>query len=256
MRLLNVGTLKLEYFADHRAVPEYAIFSHTWADEEVSFRDLVEDRARDLKGWPKLRDCCVFVQRQGWQYVWVDTCCIDKNSSAELSEAINSMFEWYSKADICYAYLEDVHHAGTDRATLERSFIESRWFTRGWTLQELLAPHFLMFLDKEWNPIGPRSELTEEIEHVTSISPSNLTNYRSCSIATIFSWAAHRQTTRVEDQAYCLLGLFGINMPLIYGEGQNAFIRLQLEIIRYSDDESIFCWSGKSFKRGYITPGC
>lgn len=122
------------------------------------------------------------------------------------------------------------------------SFRSSRWFTRGWTLQELLAPTFLEFLDRDWNLIGSREEWATEVERATGIEVKQLANFQPCSIATKLSWAAKRQTTRVEDRAYSLLGLLGINMPLIYGEGEKAFTRLQHELIRSSNDESIFAW--------------
>ena len=120
MRLLNVETLQLEYFVNQRSTPEYAILSHTWGDEEATSQDFTKVPTRNLKGWVKIHKCCERVRSQGWKYVWVDTCCIDKSSSAELSEAINSMFEWYSNAEVCYAYLENVNGAGPHTMTVER----------------------------------------------------------------------------------------------------------------------------------------
>ena len=187
-------------------------------------------------------------RRDGWDRVWLDTCCIDKSSSAELSEAINSMFDWYAHASVCYAYLEDVT---LDIASTQGSiqFMTSRWFRRGWTLQELLAPSFLYFVDSYWNDLGTRTDRADEISAVTGISgPALLGDYMSCNIATKFAWAAKRDTTRAEDEAYCLLGLFGINMPLVYGQGKGAFRRLRLELIKDSTDESIFAWPYRHFR--------
>ncbi|KIW27799.1 uncharacterized protein PV07_07506 [Cladophialophora immunda] len=239
MRLLDTKTLRLVEFSLPPA--EYAILSHTWGEEEVTLHDLTADSARRLRGWQKILRCCNLAARDGWQYVWIDTCCIDKSSSAELSEAINSMFSWYRTSSICYVYMSDV--SCTSQRFNAAEFRGSRWFSRGWTLQELIAPAFALFLNSAWQELGSRSALSVDVEIATGISRSNLVNYKHCSIATRMSWAAHRATTRVEDQAYCLLGLFGINMALLYGEGSNAFQRLQLEIIRSSDDESIFAWN-------------
>jgi len=167
----------------------------------------------------------------------VDSCCIDKSSSAELSEAINSMFKWYQDAQVCYAYLSDVE---------ERSeFAKSQWFTRGWTLQELLAPEFLIFYDKDWREIDTKLRLLRKIQSVTGISVEHLVDFENASVAQIMSWASRRRTTRIEDQAYCLMGLFGINLPPLYGEGSKSFLRLQLEILRTSEDETILAWTSK-----------
>lgn len=163
-------------------------------------------------------------------------CCIDKTSTAELSEAINSMFRWYRKAEICYAYLADVKGT-TDLA-------QSRWFTRGWTLQELCAPAVIIFYSSNWQYIGSKFELRERLQHITGIEEEVLTTGQiyTVSVARRMSWAANRQTTRVEDLAYCLMGIFDVNMPLLYGEGKRSFIRLQEEIMKVSDDHSLFAW--------------
>lgn len=175
-----------------------------------------------------------------------DTVCIDKTSSAELTEAINSMFEWYHAAEVCYAYLADVSSVEVDRYDFNSPFRQSRWFTRGWTLQELLAPATVVFLNQDWVEIGTKSSLAHVISAITRISRRDMIDFKNANIAVKMSWASSRETTRVEDTAYCLLGLFGVNMPLLYGEGRNAFIRLQLEILSKSDDETIFAWEGTS----------
>ena len=239
MRLLDTSTQTLVEFAN--PPDEYAILSHTWGKEEVTFEDITSDKKYWKDGWDKIVNCCELAKRDGWDYVWIDTCCIDKSSSADLSEAINSMFSWYESASVCYAFLQDVDRS---QKYLREQVAKSRWFTRGWTLQELIAPMFVSFLDCKWRNVGNRNLLASAIEEGTKIRREDLEKWQECSIATKMSWAAHRATTRVEDQAYCLMGLFKINMLLLYGEGKSAFVRLQHEIIRGSDDESIFAWRG------------
>jgi hypothetical protein len=260
MRLLNTKTFKLETFITDP--PQYAILSHTWGDKEVTFKDIFTSTRSNLTGWAKIQNSCRRAANDGWEYIWIDTCCIDKSDTTELGEAINSMFRWYEEAQICYAYLADVPPRESlsyvDTFTPLRPSAatipwiwhlrSSRWFTRGWTLQELLAPTFLLFLDQSWQDIGSREELAEEIHTATSIELKQLIDFRSCCLATKLSWAANRQTTREEDRAYSLLGLVGVNMPLIYGEGKRAFVRLQHELIRQYCDETIFAWGDKPCK--------
>lgn len=238
MRLINTSTITLEEFpSDH--VPKYAILSHVWGAEEVTFQDMRDGKARKLAGYSKIAGCCTQADLAGWRYVWVDTCCIDKSSSAELSEAINSMFRWYSHAQVCYVFLADVL-ANFPKESLD--IRQSKWFTRGWTLQELLAPSDLIFFDRNWLMIGKKGEdwINKQIKECTGI---DIKYWKQECVAAKMSWASKRQTTRVEDIAYCLMGLFGVNMPTLYGEGQNAFIRLLLEILGKSNDESIFAWA-------------
>jgi len=188
---------------------------------------------------------CEKARAEGFDWVWMDTCCIDKSSSAELSEAINSMFQWYAQAAACYAYLSDVM-AGDDPSHAESSFRESKWFTRGWTLQEMIAPAEVVFLSKDWEEIGTRRSLARVITEITSVDEAVLWDpdrRDDFSFAHRMSWAAKRTTTRVEDEAYSLLGLFHVNMPLLYGEGRNAFIRLQTEILDRSTDTTLLAWS-------------
>jgi hypothetical protein len=239
MRLLDTKSVTLIEF--HNPPKKYAILSHTWEREEVSLQAFGTDDSRSLLGWKKIEKSCELARAEGWEYIWIDTCCIDKTSSAELSEAINSMFNWYKQASVCYVFMADVTCSHNDFNSSE--FRESRWFTRGWTLQELIAPTHLVFLNNDWQELGTRTSLSLQVERATGISYSNLLHFEECSVATRMSWAAYRSTTRIEDQAYCLLGVFGINMPLIYGEGENAFLRLQQEIIRTSDDETVFAWN-------------
>src|ERR1700733_11317378 len=185
----------------------------------------------------------------GFHYIWIDTCCIDKASSAELSEAINSTYRWYHESGVCYAYLADVPPNAVDD-----EFAKSRWFTRGWTLQELIAPSTVIFLGKEWQKMGTKSSRQRIISEVTGI-PTNILlggDLERTSIAQKLSWASKRETTRVEDIAYCLMGIFGINMPMLYGEGERAFIRLQEEIMKVSDDHSLFAWESFDNRGGLL----
>ena len=244
MRLLNTSTLQFSEFFDSE-IPKYAILSHRWGDEEISYHDMRKGRAKRGPGLAKIEDCCTLARLRNLQWAWIDTCCIDKKSSAELSEAINSMFAWYEGAVECYAHLSDVRWEDNDIKTSLKRFETSKWFTRGWTLQELLAPQKVVFYDQNWRKIGEKSSfLAVNIETATGIKVEHQTlhAWKKPSVATKMSWASRRQTSRKEDIAYCLLGSFGVNMPLLYGEGMNAFRRLQLEIIKISNDESIFAW--------------
>ncbi|KAF5846756.1 hypothetical protein GGP41_004773 [Bipolaris sorokiniana] len=251
MRLLQIhGSDKLslvELLPDN--LPPYAILSHTWGppNEEVTYQDFLDGKGKEKIGYRKLIRCGQQAAQDGFQYFWVDTCCIDKTSSAELSEAINSMYSWYQLADVCYAYLADIGP--------KDSFTTSKWFTRGWTLQELLAPEEMIFFDEKWFLLGTRAGLREQIFQRTQIPVNVLSQAEPLehfSAAQRMSWAAERKTTRIEDIAYCLLGIFNINMPLIYGEGENAFIRLQEEILKISDDHSIFAWRSTDDRGGCL----
>ena len=241
MRLLHTSTWKLEEFIG-RDIPKYAILSHRWEEDEVTFQDLQQrlpTGEQPKKGWSKLKGCRAQAVRDGLEWVWIDTCCIDKSSSAELSEAINSMFNWYREADVCYAYLSDVP-TGSDLYLRDGHFRCSKWFTRGWTLQELLAPGNLIFFNRQWEGIGTKKELSDLVSEITGIK--HLQGFKEACVAQKMSWASKRETTRVEDMAYSLMGIFEVNMPPLYGEGSKAFIRLQKEILNNSDDESIFAW--------------
>jgi Heterokaryon incompatibility protein (HET) len=250
MTVVNTRTHKLET----KKVKEYAILSHTWnseADYEVTFEDMMKDDQDKKAGHAKILGACNIALQDGYGYVWIDTCCIDKKSSAELSEAINSMFRWYSESGECIAYLSDVP-SDLSGDELEKHFRASRWFTRGWTLQELLAPQKLHFYDKNWKFIGDRQQWKRVMCEITEIHEDaltgDLTRIKRYSIAQKMSWASRRNTTRAEDVAYSLLGIFDVNMPLLYGEGNKAFIRLQEQIIKDSDDQTIFCWNAEPAK--------
>ncbi|KAJ8117390.1 hypothetical protein ONZ43_g4219 [Nemania bipapillata] len=218
MRLINVETLILEEFMIVNPDSlEYAILSHTWEDGEVTFQDFTGDLSHreHKKGFYKIMKTCELARRDGIQYAWVDTCCIDKTSSAELTEAINSMFNWYRDAKVCYAWLADLP-AAMERP-IESAMKECRWFTRGWTLQELLAPRHVEFYDRDWTFRGTKKDLKELVADASQIGADVLEKpedlYR-LPIAQRMSWAAKRQTTRLEDMAYCLIGIFEVNMPI------------------------------------------
>lgn len=221
-------------------IPSYAILSHTWGpdDEEVNFDDLKTKNWRNKAGYDKIRFCGQQARKDGLRYFWVDTCCIDKANHAELSEALISMFGWYRNAVKCYVYLSDVvspiREDGTMRNDWKFDFTYSRWFSRGWTLQELLAPKIVEFFSREGQPLGDRTSLEQLIHQTTRIPLTALQG----SLLSLFSidermrWAAKRQTKRKEDQAYCLFGIFGVYLPILYDEGDNAFIRLEEEIVK------------------------
>jgi hypothetical protein len=243
MRLLNTSTLVVEEFFSNP--PEYVILSHTWEQEEVTLQDMISGCASGKKAYAKITGCCKQALNDGFGYCWIDTCCIDKTSSAELSEAINSMYKWYEGSCICYVYLSDVDK-DSEKGVLRSSFDLSRWFTRGWTLQELIAPAVVVFYDGKWRELGTKLSLQSVIANITGIDITVLEGQppRSCNVATRMSWASYRKTTRVEDASYCLLGLFGVSMPLLYGEGHKAFGRLQEEILKIEEDYTLFTWSG------------
>ncbi|KAF2195561.1 hypothetical protein K469DRAFT_616319 [Zopfia rhizophila CBS 207.26] len=226
-------------------IPPYAVLSHTWGedDEEVTFKDLVEGSGNSKAGYRKIQFCGEQAARDGLQYFWVDTCCINKSNNTELSEAINSMFRWYYKAAKCYVYLSDVsanNYNQIDQSfqcTWEQAFRKSRWFTRGWTLQELIAPLSAEFFSLDGKQLGCKKSLERQLHEITGIPLQALqgSSLSDFSLEERMSWARKRETKREEDGAYCLLGIFDIHMPLIYGEGKkNAIIRLREEIDRRS----------------------
>jgi hypothetical protein len=312
MRLIDVDTLDIKFFGDDD-VPEYAILSHTWGADEVTYQemilitrmrslssaissqstettqdfaggffgsnalmlaavellvkgnwspgsslaDLSEDALMRREGFAKIVHAARTAKELGYSWIWCDTCCIDKTSSAEFQESINSMFRWYKDSAVCLVYLNDVQPLGTDdiivdtqvtRSSAGNAFTKCRWATRGWTLQELVAPSSVRFYYQDWSLMGDKREFIEELSDATGIPIFVLENsdIGEVSLAERMSWASERQTTRVEDMAYCLLGIFDIQMPLLYGEGEKAFIRLQEEILRSTDDYSLFAWKARS----------
>lgn len=211
---------------------------------------MASDRVKTMSKYSKIRGTMEQASRRNIRYVWIDTCCIDKRSSAELSEVINSMFQWYRNAAVCFTLLEDL----MADADLEEGLQRCRWFTRGWTLQELIASNEVRFFDREWKDRGSKIALQDTISHITGIRKDVLlgtTRLGDVLAAEKMSWDASRQTTRQEDIAYSLLGIFEVSMALIYGEGPNAFTRLQEEIIRRTNDLSIFAWDSTALGTRY-----
>lgn len=236
MRFLQVNdqgkfSLTNDIFSDR---PQYAIFSHTWGDdhEEVSFQDLMGGSGKIKAGYKKLQFCAEQAAHDGLRYFWIDTCCIDKSNNTEFSEAINSMFRWYRESTKCYVYLSDVsmndcNHTDEVSHSWEPAFWNSRWFTRGWTLQELLAPVSVDFFSVEGKLLGSKKSLERQVQEITGISAKALRGgaLSAFTVKERFSWAQSRLTKREEDQVYCLLGLFDVHMPPIYGEGKESALR-------------------------------
>ncbi|KAI0538591.1 heterokaryon incompatibility protein-domain-containing protein [Xylaria digitata] len=261
MRLIRTTSNRftIQEFVGHD-IPPYVILSHTWETEEVTLQDIQRSLtlAKAKRGFSKIRGCCDLARARGIEYAWIDTCCIDKTNSVELSEAINSMYQWYKDAAVCYAFLGDIPlsiapvgpHLNREPQALDapKYFQCSRWFSRGWTLQELIAPRSVEFYTKGWDLLGTRETLQLPIASATGIRPEVIredvswVGLSAYSVAERMSWAAGRTTTRIEDRAYCLLGIFNVNMPLIYSEGPKAFQRLQQEILKSQEDYSILAW--------------
>jgi hypothetical protein len=262
MRLLecgpNDGELAVTANLPDNENLEYAILSHTWESEEVTFEDLEKGRGKNKAGFKKIRFCVDHARSHGYQYCWVDTCCIDKSNQVELNEAIISMFRWYRKAARCYVYLSNVSitssecRNGPAELPWERAFRDSRWFTWGWTLQELLAPASVEFFTRDGQRLGDKRSLEQLIHEITSIPISALRGNKVLSRFSIkerFKWARSRQTTREEDWIYCLLGVFAVSMPVLYGEGREyAIRRLRKEIHDSLNVDKLFSTDGVTFE--------
>ncbi|KAH6999350.1 heterokaryon incompatibility protein-domain-containing protein [Ilyonectria destructans] len=245
MRLIDVETMEITSFAItpdlYKTDILYAILSHTWGEEEVTFQDFYKPGRHLKKGFKKILACCKQANEDGIRWVWVDTCCIDKTNSTELTEAINSMFGWYRLSTVCYVFLEDVPARAPNFPAAK--FRKARWFTRGWCLQELLAPPKVEFYAKDWSDIGTKWSLLPLIQEITGIQREALLHERPIwefSVEERMSWASRRVTTKSEDKAYCLLGIFDVSMPLIYGEGWKAFGRLRRKISKRGHEPPIF----------------
>ncbi len=263
MWLIDTSSLKLQHFMDS-TLPflKYAILSHTWDHEELSFNEWRQiergdSGARKLKkraGYHKIQMTCKLAKHDGFPYAWVDTCCIDKTSSSELSEAVNSMFRWYRMSEVCYAYLSDFESGWT----LE-SLHKCRYFERSWTLQELIAPEKVVFYNQTWCQCATKAAISDLLSDITGVDSAVLTDRRLLPFVPVgkkMSWAVNRDATRIEDISYSLLGIFDVHMPLLYGEGRRAFLRLQEEILKASNDLSIFVWEyGTSRCHGFRLSG-
>jgi hypothetical protein len=234
MRLLNrddAGKISLVTFDDDENVPPYAILSHTWDREEVSFEDMVEGRAEDKPGYHKLKFCADQADLDRLRYFWVDTCCINKKDDIERQRSINSMFRWYRRAAKCYVYLADVFHT----STWQSPFRSSRWFTRGWTLQELIAPKWVEFFSSEGKSLGDKASLEQDILDITGIPVKALRGgpLSEFRVSDQMAWMERRITTLKEDRAYSLFGMLDVCLPVVYGEGEEkAFDRLRYEVNR------------------------
>jgi hypothetical protein len=210
-----------------------------------------EEERRRCGGFVKLVEFCNVAMQFHCKYVWLDTGCINHSSSAELEESIRSMFNWYRNSEICVVHLNETSNA--------LSLRRDAWFTRGWTLQELLAPKKIKFFDQSWRPLTPECyndkvpdtelgvPLWRTICEITEIPISQLLSFEPGmqNIRERMVWASARKTTRIEDKAYCLIGIFDVSLSIAYGEGTMAFHRLQLEIMQRSDDKGLFAWRGQ-----------
>ncbi|RYP00916.1 hypothetical protein DL765_010892 [Monosporascus sp. GIB2] len=253
MRLLerdDAGELRLTKHLSNDTnpgIPRYAILSHTWGDDEVLFKDLADGTAKNKAAYAKIQFCGDQAELDGLKYFWVDTCCIDKSDAAELQYAFNSMFRWYREAAKCYVYLTDVSTCQQDaerNPSWELAFRESRWFTRGWTVQELIAPTIVEFFSVEGVYLGDKQSLGDQIHNVTGIPLGALQSntLSDFSIESRMSWIKERNTTRKEDKAYSLFGIFDVCMPLLYGEGEDrAFERLLEEISKHDRHLAKLC---------------
>ncbi|KAI0808477.1 hypothetical protein GGR55DRAFT_689852 [Xylaria sp. FL0064] len=252
MRLLTVRHDESFAFTEDliENIPPYAILSHTWGrdSQEVTFKDILDGTGQQKAGYRKIQFCRKQAAFDGLDHIWVDTCCIDKTNSVELSEAINSMFQWYAYAEKCYVYLADVSKSHTEeveeplRSTWKQEFRVSRWFTRGWTLQELIAPSSVEFFAWNGQRLGDKTSLEQLIHDTTGIAISALRRSQlsgslsDFSIDERLSWSNGRKTKKKEDKIYSLLGIFNVHMPLVYGEGeQKALDRLLKDVDEQSD---------------------
>lgn len=261
MRFLNTVTFEIisDDDLDYRADPRYAILSHRWVGAEITFQTLrpadLMDLSLDTPQLNKIRGACARATQEtpALKWLWDDTCCIDKTNAVEEARSINSMFAWYANATVCYAYLHDVVWSTpglqmfkSQDPKRKQHGLESEWFDRGWTLQELLAPRVVEFYDRDWKPMGTKNDLASVLQGVTGIGKKFLTGeskIHQASVATRMSWMAGRTTKEMEDIAYSMIGIFGITMTPQHGEGMKSFIRLQKTIMESSADESIFAWT-------------
>jgi hypothetical protein len=222
--------------------PAYGILSHTWGadSDEVTYDDLrsSSDIHKQKPGYDKIRFCAERADEDGLRYFWIDSCSINKANFTELSEAINSMFKYYRQATRCYVYLSDVPDPKDPTSTTESAFPRSRWFKRGWTLQELLAPSSVQFFSRTGELLGSKESRAQQVYQITGIDVKALKGHplSQFSVDKRISWTAGRETKIEEDAAYSMLGIFDVHMALIYGEGrQKALNRLQRKVQKSSD---------------------
>ncbi|KAK6857285.1 HET-domain-containing protein [Apiospora arundinis] len=242
MRLLNTSTLEFRWLTEDEPTPPYAALSHCWGTDEVLYDDLQNTRLFSQKyGFQKLLGACrEALDGHNLDWLWADTVCIDRSSSAERAESINSMYRWYRNCSICLAYLDDICSSGTPE-----DMANSRWMQRSWTLIELIAPRQLKFYKADWSVLGTKESLISILSSITHIDQAVLEDAETVddiSIGKRMSWAAQRSARKVEDVAYSLLGIFRISMEVRYGEGNIAFMRLQEELLKTLKDASLFAW--------------
>ncbi len=279
IRLLNAKSMEFKMFggSSSRKVPPYAILSHVWCkddDHEIIYQDMMAVRThkrRDVRGFEaldltddagdvrashsKIMGHLANAVRCKIEWVWIDSCCINKHNHSELSSAINSMFTWYQNAARCFVYLADV-----TKSVLPSRSQQIEWFTRGWTLQELLAAGWetTAFFNRDWRLLGSKRDLMTEICQRSRIAPEHLEDYTLACAAVKLSWAADRQTSFEEDRVYSLLGLFdNMEMDTRYGSGreQRVWREFQEKIIATTRDESIFAWQlGNDQPCGILAP--
>ncbi|KIJ65598.1 hypothetical protein HYDPIDRAFT_88378, partial [Hydnomerulius pinastri MD-312] len=234
----------------------YAMFSHRWGKNEPTFQDLqgsINDIKKPSEGVQKLRDFCRVAKSSGFKWAWSDTCCIDKTNNAELGESITSMFLWYRNSALTIVYLWDVH--GNSPEAMEKSI----WFTRGWTLQELLAPPVIQFYKKDWTPCGQggrdeegelynhksNSELVKRLSRASNVAEEHLGNFipGAESAREKLRWASARTVFKAEDRAYSMVGIYRLKKFYIhYGEKEAAFHRMQEELMNHSDGLDLLDW--------------
>ena len=231
---------------------QYAILSHCWGSDEPLLRGVQGQVIYDMEptdGILKLQSFCTAAFERHYMWAWSDTCCIDKESSAELQESIGSMFEWYRRSGLTIVYLADISDDG--------ALSSSGWFKRGWILQELLAPRFMLIFTQEWLLYGGRVSsnhkedplILTELEGATKIPQRYLTHFHpgTDDARSRLEWASARLTTRAEDMAYSLFGVFNLHLPVMYGEPKESCLgRLLAEIISQSGDISILDWVGEA----------
>lgn len=237
MRLVRCwpdGSLTLTRDFPTRETPPYAILSHTWSpneDNEVHYHDMIRGTASIKPGFQKLLFCSQQAAADGFDHFWIDTCCINKASEPELSQAIRSMYRWYQNAEICYVYLSDVHNDARDPAGIDvDALIRSQWFERGWTVQELIAPYYVEFYSSAGKLLGSKDGLQDFISLKTGIPSAALQGKKMSYFtrAERLSWLERRYTRREEDMVYAAFGFFDVHIPIMYGEGiKNARERLE-----------------------------
>jgi hypothetical protein len=228
---------------------KYAILSHRWLDEGEPTYEAMENCKATGPGYEKLKSFCNHARHYGMEFAWSDTCCIDKSSSTELDESIRSMFRWYRNSTVCIVYL--------GQSEKVNDILHDEWTTRGWTLQELLAPYRIKFFNKYWVPLvggendikWEETELSKTLERATGVPHDALRRKFKPSPSKVderMTWAARRKTTRAEDVAYSLMGVFDVSLQIAYGEGgDRAFCRL-IEVIMQAGDPSVLNWTGEA----------